>query len=317
MRHSTLTPFTRTVITRMKRAGWAAALGGLVVTVGVAPPARALDCAQIDIPGARSTTAYAINTPGDIVGQFVDAKNVSHGFLIDHRSGQFTVVDVPGATLTQANGINPQGDMVGRYNDGSGAHGWLWSDGQFSTIQFPGSTLTAASQINARGDIVGRYSVGTDGHGFTLIDGVYASVDVPGATGTNVLAFNGTSAFGIDESGDVSGFYVTSDGVSHGFMIRHVYGWGSSDSCGNAASGGAVAGRANMRGGWGLDYSCFRRPVLITIDSPGALYEDGLLTQFDYEGAATTEVFGVNARGEFVGRFNTDGGPLFHGYVCR
>ena len=28
----------------------------------------------------------------------------------------------------------------------------------------------------------------------------------------------------------------------------------------------------------------------------GFLYEDGLLTQFDYQGAATTEVFDVNAR---------------------
>ena len=38
----------------------------------------------------------------------------------------------------------------------------------------------------------------------------------------------------------------------------------------------------------------------------GFLYEDGLLTQFDYQGAATTEVFDVDARkrGDFVGRFN-------------
>ena len=217
MRDMTLALSTRTVTT--------APLPARVCVGLAATPAPALDCTQIDIPGARSTTAFGINSLGDIVGQFADAKNVSHGFLIDHRGGQITAIDVPGSTLTQANGISPRGDMVGRYNDAAGAHGWLWSDGQFSTIQFPGSTFTIASQINARGDIVGRYTVGTEGHGFTLIDGVYASVDVPGATGTDVLAFDGTSAFGIDESGDVSGFYVTSDGVSHGFLLRHVYSW--------------------------------------------------------------------------------------------
>ncbi len=90
MTHSTLTPLNRLVKTARTRIRWAAAIGGVVTAVSFATPAPALDCTQIDIPGARSTTAFAINSLGDIVGQFADAKNVSHGFLIDHRSGQIT-----------------------------------------------------------------------------------------------------------------------------------------------------------------------------------------------------------------------------------
>ena len=95
MRDMTLALSTRTVTTALCLAAFV----GLAAT-----PAPALDCTQIDIPGARSTTAFGINSLGDIVGQFADAKNVSHGFLIDHRSGQITAIDVPGSTLTQANG---------------------------------------------------------------------------------------------------------------------------------------------------------------------------------------------------------------------
>ena len=49
----------------------------------------------------------------------------------------------------------------------------------------------------------------------------------------------------------------------------------------------------------------------------GFLLENGEFTTHDYPGAATTTVFGVNPRGDFVGDFNTDGKNLFHGYVCR
>jgi len=37
----------------------------------------------IDVPGASSTTAAAINPRGDIVGVYV-SDSVSHGFLLSH-----------------------------------------------------------------------------------------------------------------------------------------------------------------------------------------------------------------------------------------
>lgn len=296
--------------TATKKHAWNAILGGLVTLVGLATPARAFNCAQVDVSGAKSTTASGINSRGDIVGQFRDAGNLTHGFLIDHRSGQARTIDVPGSTRTQANGINPQGDIVGRFDDADGAHGFLLSQGRFTTIQYPGSTFTAALGINARGEIVGRYMVGTVGHGFTLIDGVYAIVDVPGASGTDVLGFNGTNVFTIDDSSDVSGFYITADGITHGFISN------GSGSVTVDWPGALLTGVRGIRQGGHLamgNFSTDSKLVLFHV----FLYENGPLTQFDYPAAATTEMFGINPRGDFVGQYNTDGGSLFHGYVCR
>src|SRR5207245_8279517 len=91
------------------------------------------------------------------------------------------------------------------------AHGYILSEGQFTApLQYPGSTFTVAAGVNARGDIVGSYRVGTAQHAFTLIDGVYTNIDVPAA--------KATSSTGISSSGDISGDYVTADGVTHGFI---------------------------------------------------------------------------------------------------
>lgn len=285
-------------------------LVGAVVMAGMTAPARASNCTQIDVSGAKSTSAFGINSRGDIAGRFTDAKNAVHAFLLDYRSGQVTVIDVPGATLTHVLGINSLGDMVGRYVDGTGSHGFLLRQGQFTTVQYPGSTFTQANGINAWGDIVGRYDIGTVSHGFTLVDGVYSSVDVPGATGTNALGQTGTLAFGIDDSGDISGFSITPDGISHGF-IRYGSNFAPVDAPGVLLTGvrGIAQGGHLAMGNTSTD----KKLALFH----GFLYESGILTPFDYPGAATTEVFGVNSRGDFVGQFNTDGGSLFHGYVCH
>lgn len=286
----------------VKRLSGIAVLAGAVAMAGLAAPASASSCTQIDVSGAKSTAAMAINPRGDIVGQFTDAANVTHGFLIDHRTGQVTVINAPGSTRTTAIGINPQGDIVGRVDDPAGAHGYLLRNGQFVTLQFPGSTLTTGAGINARGDIAGIYNVATVSHGYTLIDGVYASVDVPGATNTSVA--------GIDDSGDVAGNYVTPDGATHGFITRGsefiTVDWPGANFnyVRGITSGGHLA-----RGSFSTDKN------LVFIH--GFLYEDSALTQFDYPGSVTTATFGVNTRGDFVGQFNTDGGKLFHGYVCR
>jgi len=282
---------------KMKRLPGIAILAGAVAMAGLAAPANASSCTQIDVSGAKSTAAMGINSRGDIVGQFTNVANATHGFLMDHRTGQVTVIDAPGSTTT-AIGINPQGDIVGRVD----THGYLLRNGQFATLQFPGSTSTAGGGINARGDIVGIYNAGTVSHGFTLIDGVYASVDVPGATNTSVV--------GIDDSGDVAGNYVTPDGVTHGFITKGsefiTVDWPGANFnyVRGITSGGHLA-----RGSFSTDKN------LVFVH--GFLYEDGALTQFDYPGSVTTATYGVNTRGDFVGRFNTDGGTLFHGYVCR
>ena len=53
----------------------------------------------IDVPGALHTAANDIDNQGQIVGYYVDAEGIGHGFLRD-RSGTFTTIDIPGAIAT-------------------------------------------------------------------------------------------------------------------------------------------------------------------------------------------------------------------------
>lgn len=65
---------------------------------------------QIDYPGSIQTEAFGINDQGDIVGRYLDAGGVNHGFLLS--DGDFTTFDSAGPN-TFAWGINSKGNIVG------------------------------------------------------------------------------------------------------------------------------------------------------------------------------------------------------------
>ena len=140
-----------------------------------------------------------INDAGQIVGNYLDASGLAHGFLLSGDS--FTIIDVPGADATAPFGINNAGQIVGFYATDPTAPdlaGFLFSEGRFSTIDFPGADLTTATGINSSGQIVGSYGgpdcpiPGVGCHGFLLSGGRFSTVDVPGAP---------TVAFGINDLG--------------------------------------------------------------------------------------------------------------------
>ena len=70
-----------------------------------------------DVPNALQTVVIAIHG-GEIVGGYVGADKVPHGFVLS--IGQVTIVDAPGgATFTNVTAISTNGDIVGRYQDAS------------------------------------------------------------------------------------------------------------------------------------------------------------------------------------------------------
>jgi hypothetical protein len=112
-RHFTLT--LRTVVV----------LGAVLILVGTPATASAFTFFTIDVPGATSTEAAAINPEGQIVGNYADAAGILHGFVL-LRGTTFITIDVPGATSTEASGINPRGWIVGNYTDAAGSlHGFI------------------------------------------------------------------------------------------------------------------------------------------------------------------------------------------------
>ena len=274
------------------------------------------DCTQIDVLGATATAAMGINAHSDITGQFTDANNVIHGFLLP-KHGPMVVIDHPDSTRNSALAINSKGLIAGNWEDAAHQRrGFIWNDGQFTDVEFPGSSFTSATSINRRGDVAGQYILAGQTHGFTFSDGVcggvYATVDVPGATATAIFALN--------NDGELGGNYVVGTGpsaVTHGFILSDdeltTVDW-PDDTL--PTSFNSVRGIA--RGG---DIVVGSHHGPNTTATHGYILVDDELTNFDYPaaGVTSTAIFGVNRRGRFVGGFNVGSvsATFQHGYVCR
>src|SRR5439155_16015017 len=171
--------------------------------------------------GFQGTFPVGINASGQISGNYGDANNVVHGFLLSH--GRYTTLDDPNAGTaafqgTNAFGLNAGGQIVGEYIDTNNVqHGFLLSGGQYTTIDNPNAGTAASAfdqavNINARGQIVGGY---TDAngvtHGYLLSGGQYTTVDDP----NGVFNF----ALGINALGQIAGNYIDANNVEHGFLL--------------------------------------------------------------------------------------------------
>lgn len=121
-------------------------------------------------------------------------------------------IDVPNSSLTIIRAINARGDIIGSYIGADGVgHDFLRRNGVYSNIDYPHG-VGAARAMNARGDIVGVLDDADGGHGFLFHDATLTKIDFPGAIETR--------AFGINNSGDITGQYTTPSGLVFGFILR-------------------------------------------------------------------------------------------------
>lgn len=171
----------------------------------------------VNVPAAAMTTASGVNNSGQISGYYTDTSGGVHGFV--QTAGIPVSFDVTGAAsggATYAVGINTAATTVGYYFDSLGnAHGFSrTSGGSDTTLDVTGLgtvTSTQAFGINDGGIIVGSFSDGTLTHGFVKVAGVYTLLDDP-------LGVNGSFATGLNNAGDVVGYYIDVDGITHGFV---------------------------------------------------------------------------------------------------
>lgn len=75
------------------------------------------------VSGSISTNAWDINPRGEIVGVYVDARGIPHGYV--RSDGAYTTIDVPGASATRAFAINARGDVVGTYTKSGVTRGFV------------------------------------------------------------------------------------------------------------------------------------------------------------------------------------------------
>jgi uncharacterized membrane protein len=180
---------------------------------------------RINVPGSVETQAFGINARGDIVGRYVGADGISHGFL--RRSGVFTTIDVPlgfpGATAIATNSarsINARGDIIGGFVDSefNEIQTYLLRDGEFTQIAFPGAIATVPGSINNAGDITGFFwgpTLDRQG-GFIYKDGKFYRVNAPGGSEfVRSAQDNGRVLVGTSES-NMGGFIRWKPGHSKG-----------------------------------------------------------------------------------------------------
>jgi len=271
-----------------------------------------------DYPGASFTDGVGINRSGDIVGHYIDAASVDHGYLL--HKGIFTTVDFPGSDGGHVHGINDAGDIVGQYFLGNKYHGFLLSGGVYTSIKFPEARNTRANGINSAGDIVGTYvekkndpiDGNNDGrtHGFLLSCGVFRTIDFPDA--------HYTEAWRINDRGQVIGRYKNHG--THVFLLDLETGnFTSIDFPGGTETAGedfTEMGGLNNKGDIASGYC--NSSSNCGLDSFGALHgfllKDASFTSFDVPSAAGTVPFGINDRGQIVGGY-VDANLQIHAFL--
>jgi hypothetical protein len=267
--------------------------GLLLLTTGAA--AQTFHYYTIDVPCsacpggiARATSAQGINPGGDIVGFYVDAVGMTHGYELSR--GQFITIDVPGSLAdvsdvlpTVARGISPAGDLVGNYiapvstapesspdfcpAAGSPAciKGFLYHHGEFSTVLVPGHPGAIPQRISPDGDIYGCL------HDFDLMASMFGFVR------TRSGYFSLTAAGG--ELADPS------------------------QSVPNSMNNGATPDGHTIAGGW---------TDMMTGHTHGFVVHDGNFLSYDVPGSTSTFIWDMNPSGAFVG---TDHAGRNHGFL--
>lgn len=186
--------------------------------------------------GASSATAFGINDGGQIVGQYTSG-STTPGFIRVNGKTFITINAPSGPNTVNAQSINNKGEVVGFYvgNDGQD-HGFMAMEGKKATTLTgtpiadptiptvsgePGATFVFSQilGINDKGIAVGYYGDSTTSqHGFiyNTHTGQYTFLDDPSEAFDNGVEV--TQITGINNAGEITGFYSDANGVFHAFV---------------------------------------------------------------------------------------------------
>ncbi len=126
----------------------------------------------ITFPGAVNTYGDFVNAAGAVVGSYVDADGMFHGF-IRHPDGSFTTIDLPKMPNLEFLFVNTITDLglIGfrakAVNDVLRSY-ILLPDGTLYEVRIPGSVSTVVRNVNQDGSIIGFYDA-TDGRRYGFV----------------------------------------------------------------------------------------------------------------------------------------------------
>jgi hypothetical protein len=161
---------------------------------------------------SQGTFVNGMNYNGAVVGFYNDAVSGQiHGFVRD-QFGNFSSFDPSGSVATMPTAINLSGQVTGYYRDSAERNHAFFRDasGNITSFDVSGSIGTFGNSINDAGVIVGEWNSLSGYLGFER-----------SASG-NIISFSAshagnTDAVSIDRASFITGWYVDSNNVTHGF----------------------------------------------------------------------------------------------------
>src|SRR5271166_6311358 len=285
----------------MKRFAFAVSIA-LLLCVSIS--AQNYNFQTVNYPGDTFTQLLGINNSLNIAGYHNFAQN--SGFTLRLPSN-FTTENYPGSMMTQITGINNGKTTDGFYVDNNNVtHGFTDINGNYATVDFPGTVFNQLLGQNDMGQASGYYSMSQNNSTpdtpyvyDELGGGVFQVINIPAAVG-------GAQATGINNSQQISGFYIDSQGVNHGFLLN----FGLLVTLDAPSSNFTQALRLNNKGqvaGTYMDQGCNTNGFVWT--SAG-----GFQTIDEPNGFGTTVVNGINDKGVLVGFYGTS--PNNSGFVA-
>lgn len=180
-----------------------------------------------EIPGMPYNDANGINDLGHGVGVAYASGNINSGgngigmnWFWNGRDYSFFTV--PGATDgASVGGLNDWDQISGYFVDGTGTpHGFVKNASHYTTLDVPGASFTLAFAINNQDEVPGLYLNASGYHGFLWSHGEYFTVD------TDIASANGVEWIGINDQGDLAGFFEDTNNVSHAVIALRLDGNG-------------------------------------------------------------------------------------------
>jgi len=173
-----------------------------------------------------------INNFDEAAGFWTDNNGHEHGFVVElnlQSPSSSTFIEIPpttfpGAIATQASDITNNDLVCGFWTDANNNnHGFFGFLGQtFLTFDVKINRMTATSTsplgCNDEGEIVGSFTDPNGNvHGFIFVGKRFFQFDAPGSSQTPAFAVAGTIINGVNNRGDIVGFF--SDGTNvNGFV---------------------------------------------------------------------------------------------------
>jgi hypothetical protein len=191
----------------------------------------------VNVHGHFRTTDFPTNDPASpavdqnlgvndedvAVGFYTDGQGTNHGYeynIWDNRYSKVVDPNAPTTSLTAA-AINDLGQVAGVYtNPGTGrTDGFLKAHGRFIDLAVPGASSTMALGVNNFDEVVGVFVPSSNAnalegftwtprHGFTTVN------DPHGVNNGN----DTTTINGVNDFGQLVGFYVDANGNTDGFL---------------------------------------------------------------------------------------------------